>query len=664
MISDQNYPFLELLTESEATSQGIYPTDRYIYAVYKSLLAASDLRHAKSGNLFSMTSEVLEVNDMTRQDRINALKRLISDRLATQLFYLQYVPEKQNLAVVPVYISGRDEESRIPGYIFDELAAMSANAVQLLTDAKSGAGPDVKQLWQDLENDLNGNAKKNPAGLRTVTDPLAPFQVPDFPIRPHASLVPATLNKIENLMIDSGRFVKLRGFGFLPVRTYEIIPVFELVSDFLATRLIPGIRDKGNLRRDLGEISLAETSYYLDEFAVKSSAFSARRARAVRKAVTGDSAESENQASFPGALACEIILQLEPRAQSAYDDEHRRMVHDQISEIRDRLLSGKNWRDLVLFFDEDQYESLSPDVKNSLLTDNRLICGSWEEESGTVTVFLPREIISVKKIITGMLDAEPEEFWKVLALRQQIDQNNAIYGSMFEDADFVKSYGRLLRMVYLTYISWIHRFLFWLGITLFQDTAFQSAKQTIAGEQAARAERNRSRQARKREKKESEKKAAIDRLAGNTQLNRLIEALDHFYFSEETVPSFEDIKSWLKAEDDQALRDQLKEEKFQILDTDSDETPGDAVILYPLDFDWNTKSARLLRMTDRVRERLSGKDDFESKFLMNRIKKVTEFIVKSRKSGRAKGAPETKEDPYEKLDRVIKEKEGAAASSA
>ena len=106
-------------------------------------------------------------------------------------------------------------------------------------------------------------------------------------------------------------------------------------------------------------------------------------------------------------------------------------------------------------------------------------------------------------------------------------------------------YGRLLRQAYLGYMPWYFRIFMRVGLLLFQDRAFQLAKQKIQSEQKIFGKRNLDRWNDSEKEREQERLDKVNRVRDLALSNKMVEKLDYYYIGQNMIPTVAQVRAEL-----------------------------------------------------------------------------------------------------------------------
>ncbi|MBI3395142.1 MAG: hypothetical protein HY042_04850 [Spirochaetia bacterium] len=645
------YTFLEVLKEADAIARGANLSDKINHAVYKTIKQCTSAESAKKGGLFTITTNVPEIINLTKKDLIAVINRLIADKVVIQLFRLEYDKGSNSLKVVPCFICYPTSERESPLQLYGDVNESSMRALDGLLDARPPF--DQAAFYADLENDLASDKMPDPRTLsHTVVDIFSGIHASKFDIIPPAELINGTLKELEEELVFRGKVARVVDYGLVPIRESEIMDRYETAADVFLGKVVDRHAVKGGaIRREFEPINTEEALYYADPHAVPTVDFTIRKAQVLKKTVLANPTRGAG-VRYPGALTVELLLNLEAKARTRYQDKWRVEQNQHHQEFKRKLMHSATWLDAIAFFTEEKAQATAPEFWKRITNDKDLIHGTWEEPTTTVHVFVRNDQSAFRILVRGMADLPPSQHWQILAMKSTLEDHEDRYRELFEDPEFVSQYGSLLRIAYMDYIPWFFRLLLQFGIKLFLDRSFRIAKAKIQREQEGRAGRNREQAQAVRAAREEELKTAVDKARSTAMTIQVYDVLDRFYLQENKIPTVSDVRSACSDVPPEAFLDLLKSQKFQIAGAST--SMEDGILLYPLNHEWRTRVARLRRVFDRIEKQ--GKDEE----LQSRLKKIRKYMSRI---GPGAEPAESDDDPYERFGREVqkvKEKEARA----
>ena len=660
----QKYSFLEVISEAEAMTRGVNISDKITHLLFKNIRVLSTPENAVRGMLYSHNVTIQEIASHPKKEIINALKKMINEKVFAQIFRIEYNPDEAGLRVVPCFLALPQEDKFKPEMIFQEVILQSVKAIESYLDSLPYF--DRENIWKDLETDFTSEKIPQVQALPSVlVDIFQAVDIRKFEVPPSPEMIKSTIHEIEEELIYRGKIVPINDYGIMPVRDKDYLIRLETAGDFVSTKLIPLYKNTGNLKHELEQISLEEAFYFMDNFALPTSQFISKKTDALKKAVLASPGRKASGVRFPGSLAVEIVLSLNPRSAARYEERQLSDNRKELEKWRSRLKEISNyWQDNFHIMSETDLMKVIPFVRDQIMEDPDFIHGEWELAGETMHVFFLKEPTVVRMFAKGMQNLDSSAQWQAFLLKNLIDKNELYFKDLFMDPDFLRDYGKMLRKAYGKYISFFFRILELIGILFFQNQSYQTAKKRIMMEQQSLALRNKEFYAQKRSQMEEGKKEKLDKIRSMESSLKVIELLDQFYLAEKKIPTVEEVRNVLKNTDPISFRDILTNASFQTVQSGGKDSSFDtSILLYPLNYEWRARAGRLHRIIDSVIQDLSSSETNPlEKIQLDRAKKLKKFLNK--KEGPAlKKAGVNDDDPYEKLAAEIK-KQGKGSSSS
>ncbi|HNL01636.1 MAG TPA: hypothetical protein PKJ30_11035, partial [Leptospiraceae bacterium] len=464
---------------------------------------------------------------------------------------------------------------------------------------------------------------------------------------------------IQEQLNKKQKLVQVIDYGFMPLRDREILDRVESAGDFLLSKVIPKYKGRGSLKSELEQVQLEEAAYYLNENVPRSAEFLSRRGALIKKTILSDP-NRKGGVRYPGSLAVETLLLVEPFSRQKYADQWKAEVASQHHSFKERLKKESNhWSDLILFLEEKDALSFPKEVWKRITEDKEILHHTWEKAGSTLHVFVRKDPEVFKVFVEGMTDLPVGEHWKILAMKSLLDRYETNFSQLFHDELFVRSYGKLLRIAYIDYIPWYYRIFIWLGLNWFQDKSFQIAKGAISIEQKYLAGSNQQKSAELSQARETEKRQMMTRIQEMSAANQIVDALDRAYHTDLWIPSVAEVQASIKDLDPSSFREALTRDRFQIV-RDGKDSPDD-ILVYPMNHEWRVRAARLRRALDRIMAKYpEGMQSDESRTMHERIRKLTRFLSRKEKEIPALD----REDPYRKFEKALKTHEQKAPKTA
>jgi len=650
------YPFLDVVSESEAAGKGINLSDKLTHLVYRNIKNLSSIENASRGILFSTGMTVAELMNVPKKELINTLRRLCNDNVVVQIVRYEFDPTNGEVRLIPHFIAQPSSEKSTVERMYNETINLSTKAFESCIDGFADA--DRKLIWKDLETDF-----KATGGVPSLAE--LPAIIADFfsftdrlrfEVIPLREMLQKTKQDIYQELVLRGKIVEIPDYGVMPIHEADFLERLETAADFVTTRIIPKYRSKGNLKRELEQIALEEAYYSIDEFARTTAEFITKKAKAIKQTMISDRIRSEGGVRFPGSLAIEMVLALEKKSFSFYEVRRNREISRQVQEFRKKLNEvSRNWRENIHLVPHSDFLKLHPAVQEGIHADSEIMHGLWELPGRSIHVYIKKDLEVIQLLVDRMQELSSQEFWQVFVLRALLDQYEPFFVDLFSDPHFVQMYGKLLRKAYLSFMPLIHRILIFFGITFFQDSAFQAAKRKVMTEQQLREKENNEWYAEETRKKESERKEKLERIKDMEKVFRVVEALDGFYLGERKIPTIGEVRESMKTIDPIQFREIIAHEGFQTISVARGEK-DDEILLYPMNYEWRVRSTKLSRMVDELIKEYSSRvlNEIE-KIQLSRAERVRKFLLRNKATAILdKGNPAEETDAYKKLAKAIK----------
>jgi len=647
------YPFLDLLTESDAMARGANLNDKVTHTVYRTIRSHSSTESIKAGKIFTLDTFVPDILNLTKRDLVNVVNRLISDKLVVELFFLDYDSGTRRMLLHPCFLTLPSEKD-LMNATFSAIIRHSLQAIDQLLEGWPAFQADA--FRKDLEKDFTSVQIPRASELTATTiDPFVEVHAGNFEINPLPEMLKGTIKDIKEELLRSGRVVDLNDFGLLPIRDEDLIDRFESAATFLESRVIPRYKSKGNLKGELERIYLAEMDYLADEKVAPTIEFRQERADALKKIMRQQPRqEQERGVVFPGSLAVEIVLATAPGAERLYargwEAECEKMVQEFIEKMtrRDAI-----WADYIQTYDYAERFRYPEEVWRKIISHMSLLYSSFERSGGAgrTHVFVRRDLQALRALVAGMVDIPLQNTWKILALKFVMEEHESECRELFDDSEFIRSYGKILRRAYIDYIPWYYRIFILLGLTWFQDPAFKIAKSRVGQEQKLLASRNQELIEQAEKNREEERRIHRIRIKDRADSNRIIEKLDLFYHDQLYIPIVADLE---RAFGDEKinLAEVLSRQRFQLIGSGSE-----ALVLYPVDQEWRSRAARLERSFEKMKEKYELQSGEAATSQLERMEQLRRQI-KSAESRKSQATAD--DDPYKKLAEAIKQDEKRA----
>lgn len=655
--------FLKVKKINEVVSY--YLNDRLTHSVYKAVVSQTSYKNARTQNLFQVDSKVPEASELTSAEVVFHIKRLLEDGVALQFAYFCIDPATSELKLKPCYVAYPDAELGDLTRLYLSLIDLSINSILTYLETKPPLSKEI--LWEDLEADSKG---ENVQKLKLFFNPESYFKPPYLNIPLNSEYAKDMISEITDGLIKKGRIREIPDYGYLIVKVKELQSLFELVDEYHQKKIFP--KYKWAIADEFTTIAHEERIHKNDPSLAPTSSFGKRRAEAIERALRSDSEKKQKQNFMGVALIQGLNEEIESSLNHSYHDQIRTRFH----EISDHLSKqGGRWDKLVLFIADEEFRSFPGELKRLLTEDIHIAYSSWETKGVTIHSFLRKEPETVKAIIKSLALVPSVEAWKILSIRNLIEQNEDSIRIVFKDEEFVKSYGKVLRKGYVEYFPWYFPILDLFGIAkLFQDVFFQTAKDKIRSEQSLLRTKNRETAMKAEQAKIQEKLKEEERIRLLEQRSKLSEALNRFYFEKSIPPVLKDVLYEIQGYTPEMIQQIVDREKFVLIpDPAGDKT--DSILIYPADESFRSRAREIHKILAERKKLLEHKvRSKEEELLHEKISKVVKYVdswfaskpdqpTSSTKSLKVAASDEM-DDPYETFRKEITKAKGKEKISA
>ncbi|MDV6235607.1 hypothetical protein CH379_008220 [Leptospira ellisii] len=646
--------FLKVKKINEVVSY--YLNDRLTHSVYKAVVSQTSYKNARSQNLFQVESKVPEAAELTQAEVVFHLKRLLEDGVVLQFAYIFLDAATSELRSKPCYVAYPDAELGDLTRLYLSLVDLSINSVLAHLETKPPLSKDV--LWEDLENDFKG---ENLQKLKLFFNPEIYFKSPYIQIPLNTDYARDMVEEIADGLIKKGRIREIPDYGYITVGAKELPELFQLTDEYHQKKLFP--KYKWSISDEFTAIAHEERLHAGDPSLAPTTQFGKKRADSIERAVQADPERKQNRKFIGIELVRSLGNEIEQSMSHSYHDSIRARFH----EMTDHLAkpSSGRWDKMILIVPDEDFRTFPSELKKLLTEDLHIVYSPWETKGHTMHAFIRKDAETVKTIVKGLSGINAVEAWKILCIRNLIEQNEDAFQTIFKDSEFVKNYGKVLRKGYLEYFPWYFPILDFLGIAkLFQDVFFQAAKEKIRTEQSALRTKNRDALIKWEQGKIQERMKEEERIRVLEQKSKLSEVLNRHYFGKNIPPVLKDVLYEIQGYTPEVIQQIIEKEKFVLLpDSAGDKT--DAIVLYPADETFRSRARELYKVLSEKKKSLELKyKSKEDDFLNEKVSKVLKYIdswfaskpepqsaAKNQKTGSVSETAE--EDPYENFRKEI-----------
>ncbi|MCB1156732.1 MAG: hypothetical protein H7A25_02575 [Leptospiraceae bacterium] len=654
--SSSPYPFLEVYREKDALMMGVNMTNRYMQDLFKYIEKQSTTVNAGKGSLFSLKKHHLESIKVLPEDLVVFLNRLIDDKMIAHLMGFEYDLDLNRVQIISYFASQPhpDKGGNIEA-IFERVLNNSCLAIKNWLDNR----PEKKyeQFEKELDEQFNSkNTHVNQDFFHYAVDLRKMLISTDTKVKVQREMQEFLSKEVTEYLLREKRAVNLQGHGLLLIKAKELGNCYQASTDFLEKKLLPSLKENVKLVHRLNKISYEEIAYDISaERKPATTRFHVKKATEVKNInLRGE----KGAKTYPGSLAIETILGLESHMEKEYLDSWKQTTLHLKSEFKSTLNRvTERWENLVRIITQEEANTYPADLWRDLVIDNDLFYTRWELPETRVHFFIGREPAVIKKIIGNMLDLSSKEFWKALAVRSIIDENENLLRKVLDDDFFISDYGALLRKVYIHTVPWYYKGLYLMPFRIFQDIFFKKAKEILKEEQEYLARENEHRMQDIKQKQEDEKKQRLADEMENMIITSVLEKLDHIYFVEKSVPHIGAIKAMFPEVDNKDFLKILQKKSFRIIPLGAKHSRDMDILLYPIDKDWHERKTGIMNFLRQTIEKLTvGFLNEAEKLTVLKARKLKSFLEKSTTNPDivVTDAKTKEDDPYEKLEKEIK----------
>jgi hypothetical protein len=650
------YPFLDIIKERDAILLGVNLSNRYLLDLFKYIERQSTPVNAGKYQLFSLKRNHTENLKVIPEDLITFLNRLVEDKLIIQIVGLEYDLDLKMIQPNSYFIAHPPAEKSVSlESVFERSVSNSITALKTWVEQR--APFSVELFKKELENQF-ANSKQSLKNDFTAPilniKKLFSTKKYDVPIR--EDLIDFIAIELIEELNRRNISITVPNHGILILKPSEMLPHYETTVDFVNHQLIPSLRTDVKLAHSLSKINYEELDYSMgDTQKPLTTRFMVKKVTEIK------SKKAKLQATptdiYPGSLAVEIILALETPVERRYLE----MWKDEALKMKEDFKEGINriserWENLFRAMDHVEAAEYAPDVWRELVTDPEVYYTKWELENGTMHVFVGREPIVIRKLVNNMLDLPSKEFWKVLALRSIIDQNENELRKILDDDFFVSDYGSLLRRVYIHTMPWYYKGFAIFPLRILKDIFYTKAKEILHEQQERLSVENKQKLRIYLAEKEKEKTSKLHVEMENMLTSSIVEKLDQVYLVDKNIPHIGAIKNLFPEIDSKDFQEILSKRGFRTVPLGQKYSREYDILLYPIDKDWQEKKTGITNFVRQIIDKLSETFLNEAdRLTLVKARKLKTFLEKTGTNAEITVVEKPKEeDPYHKLEKEIK----------
>lgn len=639
--------FLQLIPEKNIKSDGLVPSEKIEHRLYQLILSHSTFEDARNFRLYSYQTEYSEFADIQKIEIFRSLQKLEKRNIIRQVFIVTYDKGRNYLYVIPYFLASKESES------IDEIISAIVEISSLSIEQYIQTLPELNK-WNaqvTLESEFEGRFKSD-ASSTVFLDVLRFISIENFSVPIENNYLDQFKSLIKEKLVERKAIIDIPKFGMIPLKGNDYIALFELVCSFLEDLSIKTFGNNKHFERCSQKIDLESKLHYEDPSSSVSVKFCIDRAR-LYEMIMQDQFQKKD---YNGHLGPLILYSIKEMVQEKYEDRKRQENGKNHEEILKGLLDPeRNGLAAILFLQQADLESLPNCIWEKLINNENLVYANWEFPEGTIHALSKKEIHHFKQALSDIESLPAHMQWQILLLKALIEKEEDDLPGLFNDRDFVRKYGRLLRSVYIPYIPWYYKIFILLGLSWFQDKAFPIAKQKIQLYQEHYQKKNASKIESLKKKREEQVKKQRSEIELLEQRNIITAKLDELIFRKHFFPSRKELKDLFPEYSPNAFEQIIKEGRFQKVVYKSQLENGDnTLILQPYDSDWLKIINQIVKIVNQYNqidyEKMENGLDFQE-----RIKAIKKYIEKS--SSKLNMNKKIELDPYKKLEHEIAKNE-------
>ncbi len=590
---NEELPFLNLLTGTEAMSKGSIIVDKVGHALYRTILKQSTIQQANQNNLFTAGETAEGLFNSPREKIVRILARLVEEKLACQIFRLDYI--EGELKLIPCYLAQSPVDAPIS--IYQAALRICVANIKAMIDAMPLVQRD--HVDQILKADIEGQKFNLQLYPGFIINPFIAIVASAFDLPPHPRLVSASISILRKELIDNKILSPIPKYGFMPIRNEETVDRF-LAAEHVLKNIITEKYSKDNavIKNICNEIDLKYSIYQMDTFNPYTTKFTQELAKGLKKEL-GKKAKAD---TYHGHFTIESILSFGEKAEQLIQEQVKQENIQEYKRLRNQLFENTSQLEkLLMFMDEEEQNATHPEVLGLMDKDSSLACVRWELKKKSILLFMRKDQGVFIDVVRKLEKYKSLPIWQVLAFRSLIDKYDEEIKSIFDNPDFLEPYGRILRRVYTNYIPWYHRLLWYLNIEWFIDYCFQKAKLAVQEEQTYVRSENQAIHEMKKKQTNDVKKSTLKKIGDLFLLNEILSLMDTFYFEKKYVPTIQDLQSSMRDKGVSDIAECIRKKKFQIVSPPQVGLGWEkSIVLHPKDSSWATKQLQVKKVVKEV----------------------------------------------------------------
>lgn len=595
---------LEFLNITKRSLSGVsMQTDKFYQAVFSAIKKTSTLEYARKASLFQIENNPVESSHLDREHILTILNELAREELIAQIFLLKYYPENRKIRVESCFIAPNEESYESLSDLFNATNDLSISSLNEWFATLPPPDPNI--LHKELEKDFHADDFLPAKELSHFILDLDSLLVNrEFEVRPAPDTITGTVKELQRRLVNSGPALRVKGFGIIYQPLSNLKDMFEASEKFLSQIIIPGLEETSEeFKKRYEDIQIEETSYFMKDLVPDTTRFAQKKAEIIDHEF---SARGRSE-YFPGVLAVRVIQAVSERVEDVFHREWAGKCEEMHKEFKDKILAKDiSLLEKIQYVSHENTRSLPPEVFDDLTRDPDMYYAKWERPKYTVHVFAPADADFIKDTVERMASVPPAEKWKMLALRQLIEEHDQDLKGLFDEKKFVRTYGKMLRSAYLDFMPIYWHVLLLFRIKLFEDKFFTNAKKKIIDKQKQFSQANAAREKRYRDNLEAEIRRKISETRAQNMARAVIQQLDVYYMQKKKVPTVGMVHEHFPEMNELAFHKFLNSSGFQMLMSSLNSDVSNAILLYPPNSEWKQRKTELIKKLQQQYELMSA----------------------------------------------------------
>lgn len=646
---------IHVLKEKDAVLMGIHLNNKHQIELLKTIRNFSTLSNASQGHLYSANEMYHSSQQLDYETIITTLNQLISYQLIIQIFAFKYEQAKHKLSVVSFFISHPIEEKKETlEKVFNETMFFSYCSIREWFYNSSGL--QEGEIYSTLLNQFNNSNQIDHNNIKNLFSPIHEIEQATKEVNFKEEIIEYIHNELVNLLIDNKLGIGIEGHGVLLLKEADVVTYFETACSLINEKIIPAYNSDITLKRRIDKINYEEQVYNITEnFPTKTTKFNIQRAIAVREFKSFQDGEL---VQYPGSLAIESVLGIQELVENRYKAMWREDCNKQKREFKKKILSSTiNWVNLIAFITQEESMKYHPEIWNDLVRDRDLFYSKWQLPYTTIHVFVGRDYNICKLIVKGLLSVDGSQAWKAQSFINLIEENKGHYRSLLRDSEFNTDYMNVIKKVYIPFLPWFYRILFFFSFMTLQDNHIERARKKLFHLQGIYRRQNVKNLQDLLKKLEEQKIEKLSQFKNDTISNTLIEILDRFYFDEGKIPTLKEVLEYFPDFSESEFLHAINQKHFKIATFHLKKTKEEVkVILYPQDSSWTDRKKKLKTRLNEILDEQTKQLEMvvePEKIPIETTKKLMDYLDKSNIHAEIAKRKQSLTDPYIRLKKHI-----------